>query len=199
MYRLIRMHEWIQALKLSDQIHQKLNEAGYEHPYDFTQLKITMLNGHVARYLNQPETKRFFHVGDTPFHNHELVYKNLMGDIMQSVKVKVEKLLSHVRVLFYSGQYDILVTRANTNKFTNKLRWSDAIRFAKQEPITWRVDNRAVGYVASVSNLTEVLVLKANHMTAASQPEYIFRLFNLFVDVGNFSDETLAMAYADYL
>lgn len=193
------MKEWIQALKLSEQVHAKLVEAGYEDRYDVTQLKINLLDKHVAEYLNRPETKQLFHVGDTPFYNHEQVYQYLREDMFQSVKLKVEGLLSHLKVVFYSGQFDMLVTRANTHSFTTKLRWTDAIKFAKQQPITWRIDNEVVGFVSSVSNLTEVLIRNAHHMTAASQPEYVFRLFNLFVDVGKFTDITLLMADDDYL
>lgn len=193
------MREWIKALELNKLIDEKLTEAGYKYRYDITQLKIDLLDKRVAEYLNQPETKRLFHVGDIPFHNHEQVYEFLKEDIFQSVKEKVEALLSHLKILFYSGQFDIMVNRANTHSFTMKLRWTDAIRYAKQQPILWKIDDEVVGYVASVSNLTEVLVRDANHMTCASQPEYIFRLFNLFVDVGNFTDQTLLMEGDDYL
>lgn len=193
------MKEWIQAMEMGEQIHAKLTEVGYEYRYDFTQLKIDLLDKHVAEYLNQDETKKMFHVGNNPFYNHEQVYEFLREDIYQSVKEKVEELLPHLKFLFYSGQFDILVTRANTNSFTNKLRWTDAIRFAKQQPITWRINNEVVGFVASVSNLTEVLVRNANHMACASQPEHMFRLFNLFAEKGYFSDQTLLMADNDYL
>lgn len=193
------MKEWIQAADLAEQVHAKLVEAGYEDRYDVTQLKINLLDKHVAEYLNRPETKQLFHVGDTPFYNHEQVYELLREDLFQSVRLKVEGLLSCLKIVVYSGQFDMLATRANTHSFTSKLRWTDAIKFAKQQPITWRVDNEVVGFVSSVTNLTEVLVRNANHMTAASQPENVYRLFNLFVDVGKFNDTTLLMVDDDYL
>ncbi len=187
------MKDWKNALLNYNRINDKLEEVGFEHPYDFTKEKFDMLDDQIEKFLNQLEIRKMLHVGKVPFTNSQLVYEYLKDDTLQTVKPMVEELLSCYKMLFYAGQFDMVVTRAKMNKFARTLKWIDAIQFAKQQPINWYVDGDIAGYIQSVSNLTEVLVRSANHMTAASQPLHIFCLLRLFVDGGPFDETTLDM------
>jgi len=67
-------------------------------------------NGWYLTYLGMEKTRKAIHVGHLPYNNGSAVEKHLVGDIMDTVRPWVEELLdSDIRILFYSGQLDVIV------------------------------------------------------------------------------------------
>lgn len=60
--------------------------------------------------------RKALHVGDTEFTSIGRVYVNLIPDMMRSVKPQVDELLKEYRMMFYSGQLDLIVAYPLTHE-----------------------------------------------------------------------------------
>lgn len=80
------------------------------------------------------------HVGAQPFpFNPHECEMHLLADFMVSFVDEVELLLEHVPVMLYSGQLDIIIGAATTEKFLADLEWGGAAAFAAAQRSVWRL------------------------------------------------------------
>jgi len=141
--------------------------------------------GLLGQYLNLADVRRAIHVGNLTFHSGEVVEKMLLEDIPQGVKPWVEELLQDgsYKVMFYSGQNDIIVGYPLTRTFIRTLQWPGAEDFKNAPRNIWKVVGEVAGYVQSSGAFTEVLVRSAGHMVAQDQPAWALDLVRRFTGV----------------
>lgn len=138
------------------------------------------------KFLNQPKTRDSIHVGNLPYGNlSSKVELALVKDIMDSVKPWIEKLLNaNYRMLFYSGQLDIIVAPPLTENFLRKLKWHGIQRYKKAPRIVYKVnsdDKQVAGYVRQVDNLYQAIIRNAGHILPFDQPRVALDLITRFV------------------
>lgn len=64
----------------------------------------------------------------------------LLADFMLPFVEEVELLLTHSKVLLYSGQLDIIIGAATTEAYLPFLAWPGAVSFAAADRAVWRLD-----------------------------------------------------------
>jgi len=148
-----------------------------------------------AKYLNQPAVRQALHVGNTPFgtnaSNCELA---LVSDFMVSLRPELELLLSSTtpayNVLLYSGQLDVIIGAALTERFLPMTQWPGRNAFMASHKSVWRMrpsDVQVAGYARQVfqpgaSNFTYVIVKAAGHIVPGDQPARALDMIRRFVD-----------------
>lgn len=150
------------AFNTFDNIHELFeNLTGFSHSFNLLKTH----RGHstpLLEFLQQNVTRRALHVGNNPFHIREKkVRKYLKLDRFESVADWVAELLSHYRILVWSGQLDLAIPYAATVTFLRHLNFSAAEEYKTAKRTIWRVDNEIAGYAKQAGNLTEVLVRNA--------------------------------------
>ncbi|PSN48042.1 hypothetical protein C0J52_09102 [Blattella germanica] len=160
-------------------------ESAYSNEYNFLRDQrqdIMKSFDNLNSFLNQNDVRRALHVGDVIFSETGFnVMMNLRGDMMQSVKTWLEELMEHYRVLYYSGQLDIIVAYAMSVRMFNALNFSAAEEYRNATRVPWYVDGELAGYIKSAGKFTEVLVRNAGHMVPADQPKWAFDLISRFI------------------
>ncbi|KAF5290217.1 hypothetical protein FQA39_LY14771 [Lamprigera yunnana] len=147
------------------------NETGFDNFYNFLIPKDTEVQ-YMGKFILLDYVRTAIHVGNATFNGNELVKRNLVNDIMQSVADWVSELLSNYRILIYSGQLDIMVAYPLTLNYLIQLNFSAANEYKTAKRYQWLVNGEIAGYVKTAGNLTEVLVRNAGHMVPRDQPEW---------------------------
>ncbi|RZF34689.1 hypothetical protein LSTR_LSTR002771 [Laodelphax striatellus] len=152
----------------------------FRNLYNFLSPDSKPLEDFFAVYLQTPEVRRALHVGDLEFTSIGKVYVKMVPDFMNSVQPTVEEVINNYRVLFYSGQMDIIVAYPlSVNLFENLSHSrSDEYKNATRRP--WMVEEELAGYIKQAGNFTEVLVRNAGHMVPSDQPEWAYKLISDF-------------------
>jgi len=133
------------------------------------------------QYLNQPATRQAIHVGDKPFNDGQTVEDHLLADMMNSSKPMVAAILDGgYRVMIYNGQLDVIIAYTLTEAWLATVDWHGAEAYGSAERYIWRVEDEIAGYVRVVDNLHEVMVRNAGHMLPSDQPEWSYKLINMF-------------------
>jgi vitellogenic carboxypeptidase-like protein len=138
------------------------------------------VGGDLYNFVQLPEVRRALHVGDQVFSGGGTVYQLMIPDFMNSVRPWLEEVIENYRVLYYSGQMDIIVAYPLTVGLFNTLEFRAAEEYREAERIPWYVEGRLAGYMKSGGNFTEVLVRNAGHMVPTDQPVWAFDLINRF-------------------
>jgi carboxypeptidase C (cathepsin A) len=82
---------------------------------------------------------------------------NLLADFMVSFQDELTLLLSNLPVLLYSGQLDVIIGAATTERYLADIVWPGSTAFASAERSVWRLtasDPEVAGYVRAGGNLT---------------------------------------------
>lgn len=138
------------------------------------------VGGDLYTFVELPEVRRALHVGDQVFANDGIVYESMIPDFMNSVRPWLEEVIENYRVLYYSGQMDIIVAYPLTVGLFNTLEFRAAEEYRGAQRIPWYVDEQLAGYMKSGGNFTEVLVRNAGHMVPTDQPLWAFDLIYRF-------------------
>ncbi|KAJ9586801.1 hypothetical protein L9F63_019587, partial [Diploptera punctata] len=150
----------IVAYTLSMNMYSKLKFSAAEEYHNATRVP-WYVDGELAGYsvfVQRKDVRRALHVGDASFQDLEyLVYDKLYLDIMKSVKPWLEELLEHYRVLYYSGQLDIIVAYTLSMNMYSKLKFSAAEEYHNATRVPWYVDEELAGYMKCAGKFTEVL------------------------------------------
>ena len=120
-------------------------------------------------------------MGDTTFSNGSLVHHKMVHDLFKSVRPWLEVVLDNYRVLYYSGQLDIIVPYLSSERMFNALQFRGVNQYQDAMRVPWYVDGELAGYVKSAGNFTEVLVRNAGHMVPADQPRWALDLISRFI------------------
>ena len=90
-------------------------------------------------------------------------------------------LLKEVPILFYSGQYDMVVNHIGTRMMIDSIDWPGKDSYQKAKYKAWSYNNTPVGYTKSFSNLTFVMVLDVGHMGPYDEPARFQDMINRFL------------------
>ncbi|CAH1392266.1 unnamed protein product [Nezara viridula] len=177
--KLIRQHQYSEASTVSDEILGRLSPR--INGYNYLQSGSFDPEGAYSDYLQTDVVRRGIHVGSRTYNDGSKVGRYLANDVMQSVKPWVEVLLENYRVMFYSGQLDIIVAYPLTMNFLPKLNWTGAEDYRTAPRKEWKVDDELAGFYKKAKTLTEVLVRDAGHMVPQDQPKWALDLIARFV------------------
>nr|CAD7392367.1 unnamed protein product [Timema cristinae] len=138
------------------------------------------VGGDYVTFLRRPDVRKALHVGKAYFQEiNGHVYEKLLEDMMQSVKPWVEELLdSDYRIVYYSGQMDIIVGYPMSTLYYESLEFKDAQEYRNAPRKPWYVGDELAGYSRTGGNFTEIMVRNAGHMVPSDQPEWALNLIN---------------------
>ncbi|PRD21474.1 UNVERIFIED_CONTAM: serine carboxypeptidase CPVL [Trichonephila clavipes] len=189
----IRRKEYYEALVGFDQLMLQLHTLPYKSyfsnytDYDFT-YNFLVTNwpddyGYYFKYVKSPEFKKAIHVGNLTFNDGSMAQKSLLIDIMQSVKPQFTVLMNNYKVLFYSGQLDLLVPYPLSLNFLHSIKWKNATAYKDAERYVWKIEgtNEIAGFVHTVGDFHEVLVRNAGHLVPHDQPRAALDLITRFI------------------
>ena len=138
--------------------------------------------GHEAleKYLNKPEVRvaihatsarhRYIECADPPF--YALSHQDGKGVTNELISV----INSNVKLLLYSGQYDIICNHLGSEKMLRELAWNGRDQWLAAQPGVWTVDKQPAGYVKSYGNLQSLLGTYVQFFLSF----YIFSIFSFF-------------------
>lgn len=138
------------------------------------------VGGDLYNFVELPEVRLALHVGDQVFSGGGTVYQLMIPDFMNTVRPWLEEIIENYRVLYYSGQMDIIVAYPLTVGLYNTLEFKAAEEYRSADRVPWYVDGRLAGYLKSGGNFTEVLVRNAGHMVPTDQPVWALDLITRF-------------------
>jgi carboxypeptidase C (cathepsin A) len=120
----------------------------------------------VEKYLNRPEVRKAIHAIDTPHRYVECSdppFNALSHQDGKGVTNELINLLNNdVRVLIYSGQYDMICNHLGTEKALLELAWKDQASYLATQPGVWIVDRQPAGYIKAFKNLQHLIGTNIN-------------------------------------
>jgi carboxypeptidase C (cathepsin A) len=115
----------------------------------------------VEKYLNRPDVRVAIHATSTPHKYVECAdppFNALSHQDGKGVtKELVEILDSGLRVLVYSGQFDLICHHLGTEKALQNLAWSGQGDWLKAQPGVWIINKQPAGYMKAFKNLQYLL------------------------------------------
>jgi vitellogenic carboxypeptidase-like protein len=138
------------------------------------------VGGDLYTFVELPEVRLALHVGNQTFSSGGIVYQLMIPDFMNSVRPWLEEIIENYRVLYYSGQMDIIVAYPLSVGMYNVLEFNAAEEYRNANRVPWYVGERLAGYKKTGGNFTEVLVRNAGHMVPTDQPVWAFDLIYRF-------------------
>lgn len=147
--------------------------------YDFTKL---------GKLMEDPETRRQLGVRQrsTPWQTcSEDVKEHLGLDTLLHCDVFLPRLLeSGVRVMIYTGVYDMLCNHIGTDAWAHQMQWPGQDAFGSHPWSGWYVDGDLAGRFKQHSGLTLVEVYDAGHMVPMDQPRHALDMISAFIGDG---------------
>lgn len=143
--------------------------------------------GYVGPYVNQPSVRQAIHVGNRPYQDGSVCERHLLSDFMVSMKPRLRVLLDapqKYKVVIYSGQLDVIIGAALTERFLPTVEWSGQAEYKNADRMVWRItdtDPNVAGYVRVVSNLQQVIIIGAGHIAPYDQPERSMNMIDRMV------------------
>lgn len=113
---------------------------------------------------------------------NDFVYTAFAADVSRSYASQVEYSLSHIKVLIYNGQQDVVVNTAGVLQYLNSLNWSGIQQWKRTEKQIWSMHGEVQGWAKVSGNLWFVLVNKAGHMVPSDRPEAAFSMLGHFLN-----------------
>ncbi|MED6207311.1 hypothetical protein PIB30_034633 [Stylosanthes scabra] len=174
--RLTQIQNWSEAASEWRRVQDKIqNMSGLTSLFDYTRKDHPYhYQDWITQFLNMAEVKKALGVNESQvFETSSIEVRTaLEGDIMKSVKFRVEELLriNTIRVLLYQGQYDLLAGPVQTEAWVKTLKWEGIQDYLNAERKIWKVNGELAGYVQQWKSLTNVVVLGAGHLMPADQP-----------------------------
>ncbi|XP_071803134.1 probable serine carboxypeptidase CPVL [Asterias amurensis] len=186
---LIAAEEWELAAKVMDKLINGENSffnnvTGMTDYYNYLRTNSPADQGYFNNYLALPEVRKAIHVGNLTFNNGDKVAEHLREDFMQSVENTLAILAdADFKILYYSGQLDVIVAAPLTEAFLNQLLWKGRDKYLSAERVVWRVsgDTEVAGYAKKAGNLTQVLVKGGGHILPYDQPRRCFDMIDRFI------------------
>lgn len=168
--------------------------VGFANPMDFTQPNANF-SADVFDFLQSAQFRDAFQLQNATFYP-EHVDVEMAGsgrtlkaiceeDALKTAKHLLPPLLKHYRIIYFGGQFDLIVPYVHIANFLRLLEWDGAETYYnhdKTQRHTWFVDGELTGYYKNVHNLTEIMVRNASHMVDASQPRWGRQLLKDFIE-----------------
>ncbi|XP_065216318.1 venom serine carboxypeptidase-like [Planococcus citri] len=157
-----------------------IREAGYNSMYDVRDTN-AFWNSLVPQVATSKQIRQLLQVGNRTFNvPHNCAY--FIGEVFKPTISILAEVLNQYKVLFYTGQFDMLVPYIHTANFLDYLGWKGVTGFYSSRHNAWMMNGTLVGYWKTYRSLTHVLIRNAGHMVGASQPEYLFEMVKRFVN-----------------
>ncbi|MED6116742.1 hypothetical protein PIB30_103030, partial [Stylosanthes scabra] len=174
--RLTQIQNWNEADTEWSRVKEKIqNMSGWNSLFDYT-LKGNTVNylDRINQFCNIAEVKKALGVNESQVFEAKSseVRTALQGDIMKSVKFRVEELLriNTTKVLIYQAQYDLLAGQVQTDAWVKTMKWEGIEEYMNAERKIWKVNGELAGYVQQWKSLSNVVVLGAGHVMPLDQP-----------------------------
>lgn len=188
---LIKAQRWEESLKYCYQnlLDVVTHFAGNVSVYDIRRYSSPTFSS-LTRFLNQEHVQRALGVHPT----REWLpcvpdgpAKRLRGEFSQSVAHLIPPLLDFagIRVLVYSGQYDLIVNLIGTERWVSAMAWSGQTAWQSAPRHAWRAGAQSPaldGYVKRVGLLTHAVVVGAGHMVPMDQPRAALNMLARWID-----------------
>ncbi|KAL4286525.1 hypothetical protein S245_065813 [Arachis hypogaea] len=174
--RLAQIGNWSEATTAWGRLQGKLqNMSGLATLYDYTRKDHPYhYQDWINQFMNIAEVKKALGVNESQVFkvSSNDIRAAFQGDIMKSVKFRVEGLLrsNAIRVLLYQGQYDLTAGPVQTEAWVNTMKWEGIVEYVNAERKIWKVNGELAGYVQQWKSLTNVVVLGGGHLLPADQP-----------------------------
>lgn len=189
----IRSQKYANAQQQLLSVWIEMELVGFNYAMDFTQPNSTF-DSRVFDYLQSDDFRDAFQLHNATFYPKSVEKETTVTgrslkaiyeeDALKTAKHLLPPLLKHYRILFFGGQFDMVVPYVHVANFLRLLEWDGAeiyYNHDKTQRHNWFVDEELCGYYKSVWNLTEILVRNASHMVDASQPQWGRKLLQDFV------------------
>mmetsp|Transcript_33997 Transcript_33997/g.66978 ORF Transcript_33997/g.66978 Transcript_33997/m.66978 type:complete len:476 (+) Transcript_33997:48-1475(+) len=163
------------------------NQTGSNDYDNFLNTNAPAEFGYFGPYVNQPDVRAAIHVGNQPFQDGHQCELHLLSDFMVSMKPRLQVLLDapqQYKILIYSGQLDVIIGAALTERFLPTVQWSGQQAYHKAERMVWRIsdsDPNVAGFARQVKNLQQVIVVGAGHIAPYDQPERVMNMIDRLV------------------
>ncbi|KAJ5073477.1 carboxypeptidase y [Anaeramoeba ignava] len=121
---------------------------------------------YLTTFLNLEQTKYLLGVEELTWaFCSDDVGNALNDDIPKSVAHLVDFILeNNLKVMVYSGQFDLEVNHIGTTAWLENLHWSGVNNFINSKKVIWKVDSNVAGYTRNYSNLWQVIIVGAGHL-----------------------------------
>lgn len=186
MVTYIKQKKWEAALNITnelitgeDSLFSRKTKFGNVYNYLNPNDPTTELGRYYSKFVNLGNVRRAIHVGNLTYGGLESG-DHLQLDIPKSVKHWVSELLSHYRVLIYTGQVDIIVGYPLTSHYLERLEFSSAAHFRTAIRYPYYVGDDLAGYSKSGGNLTDLLIRVAGHLVPYDQPVWALDMITRF-------------------
>ncbi|KAF5282415.1 hypothetical protein FQR65_LT14309 [Abscondita terminalis] len=184
---LIQKKMWVEAYEAMDifingynrQITVFQNLTGFSNYYNILDINNTVLNN-MEKYVDLPDFRAAIHVGNIIFDDGRKVLDAMKVDYMQSVKPLLTELLDHYKILFYNGQFDILIAYPLMMNFLQKIEFKDSEAYKVAERHMWMIDGDIAGYVKEAGNIMDILIRNSGHMVPMHKPKWALDMLTRF-------------------
>lgn len=161
------------------------NVTGSTNYYNYLKVQSPVEFNYYGPYLAKANVRHAIHVGNLTYHGGDKVEEYLLEDIPQSVRDRVVVLANNYKVLFYSGQLDVIVGAPLTEAFLASLEWKGQAAYKTAKRVIWKIDPSDVdvaGYARNVNDFYQVVVRNAGHILPYDQPERAFDMVDRFIN-----------------
>ena len=134
--------------------------------------------GLFGQYVDQADVRAAMHTGSAVFNDGHQCEMHLVADFHVSFAQELVTLLDAglYRVFIYSGQLDVIIGAALTERFLNVLPWSGLAEYQNADRKVWRDatvpkgTDPVSGFVIEAGSLTQILIRGAGHIAPYDQP-----------------------------
>ena len=150
----------------------------------------------VGTYLNNPSVRAAIHANNTLgmvvtwVECSDVVNAFLEHEDLVSVKHLLPGFIDQhqMRLLFYSGQFDLICNHVGTDMFLDTLQWSGAQAYAQAPSSMWVANGAVAGYVREGGGLSFLRVLGGSHMVPMDRPAQCLDMVSRFLAGKSYSD-----------
>ncbi|XP_065216316.1 uncharacterized protein LOC135842675 [Planococcus citri] len=181
---LIRAGKYRDAIDfLNFHVYCLISEAGYEIYKDVRFLRDDPYSD-MQNVVRSAQFKKMICLDKM---NFEIKSDVLTEEIMPPMdNLLIPGLLSHYKILYYNGQFDLMAPYMLTSKALSELEWESVDEFFMTGMVKWcpTKDRNSCpkGYYRNYQNLTHVMVRNAGHSVGATNSEDLFYLLKWFVE-----------------
>lgn len=115
----------------------------------------------ITSFLQRNDTRKALHVGNATLSNllgTDIVYGNLIDDLLRSVKDSLPALFAKYQLLIYSGQLDIIAAAPSVEYYLNSINYANYTS-AQRDP--YFDGDHLIGWIKQAGNINRVTVRDA--------------------------------------
>jgi len=148
--------------------------------YDFT---------NQTTYMNLPATQKALGIDNVKWEScSTLAGLPLLADRLRNYSEDIPPVLAaNVRVLIYSGMYDLICEYLGGEAWISEMKWPGQTAFNQANYSDWQVNRVVTGHFKTVQGFTWLEVEKAGHMVPHDQPQAASDMLQRFLSNTPFS------------